>query len=429
MSRGGHATPSSMASDKRRCFLGLFAFTLLACGKAAVSEHAEVREAEPLAQRVSAPSPTKTALPAPETLEEEERRSTAEAVESTRSQINSSAPNNTSLPELLVIEHGPLRPWVAAIVNRTGRTYRISANPSLLSLRVQIPGKKEVVTCKLPSSESAAQSGTPSVELKNGEALLYRFDVRSLCFRETHDAVLLPGALVEPHFGWATLKKTRWKKGKREEYTPEQKAPFLVTVVKEEGSEAPEAPNVKELLGPELALSLDYAQVLKEDKGAAEPLALSLERGSNAYTPADVVVAVGIKNRGAEVRRLFFRRELLTFDLAGPRGKVHCEPTPKDRAPDAKAFLTLKPGELVTLPSRMIELCPAGAFSLPGLYEVSATLKAKESGEALGLNAFTGELNANQSAWVRMLRQRPSKAPPMTKFSVAAQTPSGAPEK
>ncbi len=408
-----------MASDKRRRFLGLFAFTLLACGKAAVSEHPEAREALPPARPVSAPLATGAAPQAPETLREEELRSTAEATEEARSQINASAPNGAGLPEFLVIEHGPLRPWVAAIVNRTGRTYRMSANPSLLSLRVQIPGKKEAVSCKLPNSESAAKSGAPSVELKDGEALLYRFDVRSLCFRETNDTVLVPGALVEPHFGWPTLKKARWKKGKREEYTPEQKAPFLATLVKEEGQEAPEVPNVKELLGPELALSLDYAQVLKQEKATTEPLALTLERGSNAYTPADVVVAIGIKNRGTEVRRLFFRRELLTFDLAGPRGKVHCEPTPNDRTPDAKAFLTLKPGELVTVPSRMIELCPAGAFSTPGLYEVSATLKAKESGEALGLNAFTGELNASKSAWVRMLRQRPSKAPQMTKFSIA----------
>ncbi|GEM_PF-1001799 len=415
-----------MASDKRRRFLGLFAFTLLACGKAAVSELPEAR----VAPTLQLPAPAAPGAPPPqaaETLKEQEQRSTAEAVEEVRSQINSLAPNGTDLPELLIIEHGPLRPWVAAIVNRTGRTYRLSANPSRLSLRVQIPGNKEAVTCVLPNAESSAGAAASSVDLRNGEALLYRFDVRSLCFRETKDTVLVPGALVEPHFGWPTLKKTRWKHGKREEYTPEQKAPFLATVVPEEGQEAPSAPNVKELLGPELALSLDYAQVLEQEKTPPEPLALTLERGSSAYAAADVVVAIGLKNRGTEVRRLFFRRELLTFDLAGPRGKVHCKPTPNDRAPDAKAFLTLKPGELVTVPSRMIELCPAGAFSVPGLYQVSATLNAKESGEALGLNAFTGQLKASQSAWVRMLRKQAVRAPQMTKFSIS-QTPASAPQ-
>lgn len=324
-----------------------------------------------------------------------------------------------------MIERGPTESWFALIANRTPRAYLLQTEPSLLSFHVELAGAKEALKCALPKEQVPKASSTKKqVELKSGEALIFRFDVHSLCFRENNESVLVPGARVRAHFGWPTLTKTRWKKGKKEDYTPPQKAPFVAQAAEParaaEGSAPDDTSQVKELVSAELALSQDYATPLANEAQSSGPIELSLRRGADTALPANVIVQIGLKNRSGEPQRLFFRRELLTFDIDGPIGSVRCDPAPDDRAPDRKAFLTLGAGELMTVPSRLIELCPMGAFSEPGLYRVSARLDAKESGESFGLDAFTGQLETAAFTLVRIRGGKTDPTQRMTKVTLDA---------
>src|SRR5690606_4863414 len=99
---------------------------------------------------------------------------------------------------------------------------------------------------------------------------------------------------------------------------------------------------------------------------------------------------------------VYFRRELLSFEVMGPGGLVSCDPQPDTRAPDRQAFLRLSPGRSMTITSRLVELCPKGTFSRPGFYLVHARFDADDSGEELCLDAYVGRVASETPANVRI---------------------------
>jgi hypothetical protein len=327
---------------------------------------------------------------------------------------------------LAVVARGPAEPWLLAVINRGTEPVRVLFDLRLLSLEVSPPPTQEPekgrakpakpVVCKLPAN---ARPDVPRSELEAklapGEGLVDSFDPRLFCFTSTRKSPLVGGARVVAHLGFAEKTKAVWKKGKRETLVVEQSPPFVarrataipdLTEIRAEPARdpGPEAPRsdieaVKELIAPTIEVAPEAASALEPP---SEPFELSVVEGSDAKTGRGVTVAVSIINRSPQARYLYFRRELLSFEVSGPNGFVSCEPGPDARAPDRQSYTRVNPGGRVSATSRLIELCPFGTFDDPGLYLIGARFESTRAGAEFELDAFTGQLESRTPVTVRV---------------------------
>lgn len=366
--------------------------------------------------------------------------------------------------QLSLVERGPRHPWRLMIKNRGSDTVVLVSEARLLMLEVEVPGKKDPVHCILPDNmRSEGQVRMRKMRLEPGEVVVRRVDPRFYCFEEGDQNVLVPGALIKPSYGWPDETKTVWKGGKRISETLPPSEPFVAYLAPkerrrwgrhrdedetpdgtnddnaeahdaselvddetelaeltgedeaappqpaddEEDAPDPDAPGVRNLQGRPFALGSKYA--LWSDVGlegdSRAPLRLRISRGSDAENERLVTVTVGMTNQTSSPMKLFFRRELLSFDVLGPPGEVKCEIDPEAREPEKQAFMTLAPGRELTMTSRLVELCPRGTFFHPGLYLVNATLHASDRGERFGMDAFVGEVSSVKPRPVRVRRR------------------------
>lgn len=348
---------------------------------------------------------------------------------STESGAAQSFTPSATLLELQVTQYDPGLPWRYELINQGEGPIRISADPRLLWFEVQVPGKKKRQTCRLPKEifpERVDQDFT--LILRPGERFGQHFDPRLYCFAAGGQTELVAGALVYPRFGWPKNIVTSWKNGKR--VTEEKlEAPFSATPpLPRSGSASHGKPAVKipvrkdthlKLVeGAPVALKSAYAswssaalssEAPSEDSpqvlaGWESPRpSLTMTGGSDAAAERVATIQVRLSNPSKrEKLSVYFRRELLSFEVIGPDGLVRCEPEPRTRYPQAQAFTNLGPGKSIQLTSRLTELCPRGTFNRPGLYLIRARFDSKEDGADFGLNAFTGRLIAEQPATVRI---------------------------
>jgi hypothetical protein len=148
------------------------------------------------------------------------------------------------------------------------------------------------------------------------------------------------------------------------------------------------------------------------------PLSLKLVRGSDAAAERSATAALTLTNRSSKSFRVYFRRELVSFDVLGPEGIEHCDPEPDTRAPDPSAFLSMQPGRSMTITSMLAELCPFGTFEQAGLYLVQASFDAVHSGREHGLDAFVGVVESEHPATIR-IRTGPPDAVQQSSMQVA----------
>jgi hypothetical protein len=346
-----------------------------------------------------------------------------------------------------VIERGPGRSWALAIFNDGDEPSQVVADIRLLRFEVVVPSKKQPVTCRLPESLFPDHvDRRVQVTLEPGEALVQPFDPRLYCFASAGQTRLVPGAFVRPYFGWPEKTKTVWRGGKREPVKLEQAPPFVATrlappnarheLTQEELCKSPHAEKtkgaakattsdaptadagaaeaadehcVKSLEGEPFALRSEYKEWsstrLEEDRPAREnpgPLEIQMTQGSDAEAERTATVALRLKNRTKTPRQVYFRRELVSFEIMGPDGLSTCDAQPDLRAPDRQAFTQLGRTGSLEVTSRLIELCPQGAFARPGLYLVHARFDATEAGDELGLDAFVGRVVSLEPAAVRI---------------------------
>jgi hypothetical protein len=307
-----------------------------------------------------------------------------------------------------VVERGPDQPWLLAVANDGSEPVELAADPRLVTLEVVVPQKKRKrVNCRLPAAERPDEPDDKYVvHLEPGQAAIHVFDPRLYCFGAAGQDQLVPGAFVEPRLGWAPKVKKRRIKGKLEETPVEPQSPPFVALIGGQDAGASSKPGIKELRAPGFGLSSDYQKWsrygLKRPDDVESPFILEARRGSDAQTDRGATLTVTLKNRSKKARQIFFRRELVSYEVMGPDGIMTCDAQPDDRAPPKEGYRRLGPGQSITSTSRLIELCPDGTFAKPGLYLLHARFDATRSGEEWGLKAFVGQAVTQEPATVRI---------------------------
>ncbi|HEX9622450.1 MAG TPA: hypothetical protein VF989_20040 [Polyangiaceae bacterium] len=345
---------------------------------------------------------------------------------------------------LIVVPQPPGEKWFVGIVNTSSSAYSVVADMRLLSFGVMVPGKKKAFQCRLPDGLAAPKAVPELVAVLEPDQLLVDgFDPRLYCFASEGQTDMVPGALMTPRFGWAPETKTVYEKGRREQVPLDpQPEPFVAQTPPsqqdEDGAEttSDEADDVaadagsvgrlKELQGATFALGSEYADwaraglAREAPAGSSQsPLSLSLVRGSDVSAEKYATIGLTLKNRSKKTLRVYFRRELVSFDVLGPDGVEHCDPQPDTRSPDPLAFLALSPGRSIAITSMLAELCPLGTFEHAGLYLVQATFDANYGGKQYGLDAFTGTLESERPVTIRV-RTGPPDAAPTSSMQVTA---------
>jgi hypothetical protein len=257
---------------------------------------------------------------------------------------------------------------------------------------------------------------------------------------------------VIPHFGWPQELRTTVVKGKRVDQPAPPKAPFVAWVLQGMPATPPEPVNppdpeadsdennaeptpeppwqpanegLKNIVGSAIVLSPAYAKWSERAQISSEALQVAMLAGSDAEDERSAVVTVGLGNAGDTPQLVVVRRELVSFDVLGPDGAFEC-PTGEMGAPDVASFTTLGVRASEQLVVRLIEMCPRGGFSRPGLYEVRATWHGKFSGQGLGLDAYTGTVKSPRPALVRVRSGERSsflRAAPMVATGEAGNRP------
>jgi hypothetical protein len=328
--------------------------------------------------------------------------------------------------ELVVTEMGPDQPWTLHIQSRGSIPIGVMADPGLLWFEVTPPGGP-TQTCRLPEPLwPKNMRRRAEIVLPPGGRFSRRFDPRFFCFTDLVQTALVPGAKVTPHFGWPHEMRSTVVNGKRVQQPATPRAPFIAWAISDapqappadpnaeepEGEEAGEPPprdavwqlpteGLKNLVGGTLVLPPSYSKWSERAPAPRDGLAVAMLAGSDAEDERGALVTVGIGNAGAVPQTAVVRRELLSFDVLGPDGGFEC-PTGDMGTPDVASFTTLTTRTSEQLVVRLIEMCPRGSFSRPGLYEVRATWHAKFSGQAMNIDAFVGDVASPRPALVRV---------------------------
>jgi hypothetical protein len=332
-----------------------------------------------------------------------------------------------------VIELGAELPWAFAVVNRGTEAALVDFDARLLTLEIQaptpepktdakgkpmkVPKPPKPVVCRLPGDVvPSSVDAALQAKLEPGEGLVQNFDPRLYCVGKA-PWPLVRGAQVSARFGWAPKMKVSWRAGKREEKPGVQSEPFvaepseatgsLPTAEHTEGAETER--RIKELAGTPLTLGSDFGvepplPAPAPASASAPPPGLELSiNGSDASNEGSVTATTVITNRGKKKEQIYFRRELITYEVSGPDGVFQCDPEPDKRSPaDRSAVQTLGQGGKLSAVSRLIEMCPAKAFARPGLYLVHARFDAADPATDLGFHAFMGRLVSRKPALVRV---------------------------
>jgi hypothetical protein len=313
--------------------------------------------------------------------------------------------------------------WLLAVVNRGTEAASVTFDLRRLTLTLEKPDdsgkphpawkKPSKVVCRLPEAFGGPDLDREPLVLAPGEGLVQSFDPRLYCISSNGESLLVAGQLLTPKLGF-TPKPPRvlWKQGKRVEGPSPQVAPFIAEPVAQVAEPDPEHElRIKQLTASAFLLTPD----LVGEETAADPtlpLELRLLRGSDAGTELTATVALEVRGKRPK-SMVYFRRELVSFEVHGPEGIRGCDPQPDDRAPDRQAYTALGNGQRLTAISLLAELCPKLTFGRPGLYLVSARFDAERDGAEFGLQAFTGRLESRRQALVRIRTgELPALPPP-----------------
>lgn len=317
------------------------------------------------------------------------------------------------------------------------------------------------LTCSLP--DALRPRGFPedrALLLAPGESYIERFDPNLFCFGKS-GAGLVGSATIRSHFGWKPPKKTPWGAKKPPSgpfavegtefpavFAPEPRiaAPTIrlsftmfaledpKPAVDGDKTDAAKEPgdanttngsaNPTKMGGAEV----DQAKLdtgAKTEAGAPETadkdhgkdeakrppivdenaprLEIMTARYQDAAAERNVSIKVTAKNAGRRPMLAALRPRMLSFRVIGPDGaETACGADTLPRGMPREAFRSYKPDESTSFTVLLAEICPRGTFGRPGLYRVTPTLHAQESGSSIGLAAYTAVVSAPLPALIRV---------------------------
>jgi hypothetical protein len=145
--------------------------------------------------------------------------------------------------------------------------------------------------------------------------------------------------------------------------------------------------------------------VARHASARESPLVLEMVRGSRVQRGRQVTATVRLRNPTDTVVAVYLPRDLLTFQVRKPDGEtIVCEPLDSRRHPSRRSFTRIGAKQSVLLTTRLVELCPRWTFSQRGRYRIVAHAHPDRTGESFGLDAFVGELRAEEPVTVEVGR-------------------------
>ena len=374
-------------------------------------------------------------------------------------------PQATPLPDPAVrvwmSASAPQGPWTLRVDNEGNRPLRIPGDVRLLRFeidsepyvvptepvdpkpkkwaKVKAKAPAKPVVCKLPSPlRPDAFPDSSALLLRPGESYVESFDPRLFCFGKEAAARLAGGAVVHSRFGWEAAKQPAWSAKKKPDT-----GPFVV----ESTVFPPDTLPLRELTAPTMVLS--YGSVAKAPPAApvtaaaappspvappgpkpvdpkATPQKPSDQADPNAALPPVVdenaprfeltttpfvdasstsraAVTITATNVGRRPMFVAIHQRMIGLRIDGPDGVLRCASMPATHGIPRELYRTLNPGASSSPTLLLGEGCTRDAMRRPGLYRVSATLNANESGSELGLTAFTGKARTREPSLVRVL--------------------------
>jgi hypothetical protein len=321
--------------------------------------------------------------------------------------------------KLQVSEDGPDQPWTVTLANTGNQRIGIIADPGLLWFEVSVSGRPPRV-CRLPEPLWPTDMQRRDATILNPKQHFSRtFDPRFFCFSELGQDLLVPGARVTPRFGWpreasagatkpgrpaadSGASKRRFVAWRPTEPGPSN-APDSATKDSAEPSAALSLPTegLELIQGPTLELPPSYAAWLGTPHGVYSDVQLVMVAGSDVDEERNAMATFAVVNATDRPQRVFVRRDIVDYEVRGPDGVFEC-PGDDLGEPDVTSFTTLAPHGAERFAVRLIEMCPRRSFSRPGVYEINVHLDARWSGQELGIDAFSGELESVRSAFVRI---------------------------
>ncbi|APR75036.1 Hypothetical protein A7982_00382 [Minicystis rosea] len=299
-------------------------------------------------------------------------------------------------------------PWTLRLVNEGKIPLRVAADARLLHFSITPPAPDaKPITCRIPHPLRPRMSPDQRrLYLAPGHAYEESIDPLLFCFGNREAAALVPGALVQAFLGGP-------------------KEPVIV----EDLAFPSEVASLRELAAPTTNIGLGIAgdehpsktggsTPVQSSRGDEQPsqtdlavideraprLELEAPRFVDAQSPRTLVVRFVARNAGHRPMRVALRQRMLSFLVDGPTGTFRCESPQNARdATPPDSFRTLAPGAAVPLAVRLDEVCTHDDFRRPGLYRVSATLNALDTGAAHGIRAYTGVVPAERTTLVRLL--------------------------
>ena len=315
--------------------------------------------------------------------------------------------------------------------------------------KVKAPAPAKPVVCKLPSPlRPDAFPDSSALLLRPGESYVESFDPRLFCFGKEASARLAGGSVVHARFGWEAVKQPAWAAKKKE---PDG-GPFVV----ETTVFPPDTMPLRELTAPTMVLS--YGAAAKPPPAAPvtaapvtaapapsapapapapAPAAKPIEPNAATQKPADqadpdaalppvvdenaprfeltttpfvdasstsrAAVTITATNVGRRPMLVAIHQRMIGVRIDGPDGVLRCGSIPATHGIPRELYRTLSPGASIATTLLLGEGCTRDAMRRPGLYRVTATLNANESGSELGLSAFTGKARTREPSLVRVL--------------------------
>ncbi|MFS8065232.1 MAG: hypothetical protein ACMG6S_02550 [Byssovorax sp.] len=326
------------------------------------------------------------------------------------------------------------------------------------------PAKPTV--CKIPAPlRPNGFPDKSALLLRPGESYVESFDPRLFCFGKDTAARLVGGAVVHTRFGWETPKKPAWSAKKKPDTGPfvvegttfppevmplrELTAPTMVLrfspakpVARDadptEDPTEPDAnaadikatdpkatdPNAADIKATDpKATDPKAADIKATDPKATDPKAADtkvaalppivdenaprLELTSAPFVSASsttrATITLTATNVGRRPMLVALHPRMLGFRIDGPDGVLRCSPMPPTHGIPRERFRALAPGASSAMTLLLGEGCTRDALRRPGLYRIQATLNAGESGEELGLAAYTGKVHMRQPTLIRVL--------------------------